>query len=131
MEGLRSLVGSVEATSLPLLHTLVERELTRRVVNRELSSRDLIRLQANEMLREQTEARNRTPLAREGLEFVTEIIKATQPKLVEVQASPEEQTATTNAIRGRLTSQLAAAGMEGRGEGTLNAMLRSKLGAKP
>jgi len=95
-----------------------------------LSSRDLIRLQANEMLREQTEARNRTPLARERLEFVTEIIKATQPKLVEMQASPEEQTATTTAIRGRLASQLAAAGMEGRGEGTLNAMLKAKLGAK-
>lgn len=135
--GLRTALGTVVAhNDCDFVDRLVEQELARRVMTGRMQDRDLIRLQANALLREriavEAQSGNRDDV--EGVRWAMELLGATAPHMVRVQKTAEELSATSLAIEGRIASQRTATGMApvdvAKSEAALDRMLQTQLGRR-
>jgi hypothetical protein len=138
LTGLRTALGAVEAVGPhDLVGCLVEQELARRVVSGRMRDADLIRLQANGVMRERIAAQTQGGghEVQETMEMALGMLRLTAPHMVSTDQTAEKMVATTTAIKGRIESQLAASGMPVRtdalrGEATLDRLVKTQLGRK-
>lgn len=127
--GLEGLRGQTVARDHSDLSTMVEQELTRRVMAGEMKTGDLIRLRSHDLMLRKIEldSRDGQQQDQDATRLLLDLLGQTAPRMKPIDQTPEQIQAADVLLRGRIESQRQATGIgavDAGGERRLDSMLK-------